>query len=175
VGGTGVARERQEHLEVMSKSMDSDCLIRPARADEAHALTDLAMRSKAHWGYDAAFMAKAAPVLTVTPEMISAGRVIVLEDPAGVAGLYALSYEDDGTAEFDLLFVDPARIGAKYGARLFEHAVETARAAGAARLIVESDPNAAGFYERMGMEPAGERASPVDPVRKLPLLALDLG
>jgi hypothetical protein len=31
-------------------------IIRPAQADEVEALTALALRSKAHWGYDDAFM-----------------------------------------------------------------------------------------------------------------------
>jgi hypothetical protein len=44
--------------------------IRPARPSEAHALTALVLRSKAHWGYDAGFMAQVRPVLTVTPDMI---------------------------------------------------------------------------------------------------------
>ncbi|HUT51640.1 MAG TPA: GNAT family N-acetyltransferase [Alphaproteobacteria bacterium] len=148
--------------------------IRPARPAEARELTNLALRSKAHWGYDAAFMARAAEALTVTPEMISAGRVVVLEDGGGVAALYALSYEEDGTAELDLLFVEQACLGAGHGERLFAHAIEAARVAGARRLIVESDPNAAGFYARMSMTPVGERVSPVEAGRVLPVLALAL-
>ena len=31
-------------------------MLRPARPGEAAALSDLALRSKAHWGYDQAFL-----------------------------------------------------------------------------------------------------------------------
>ena len=169
----GTAGEREADLEVSAHDRE-EAGIRLAQRNEARALTDLAMRSKAHWGYDTEFMARAAPVLTVTAEMIAAGGVGVLQDDEGIAGLYVLSYEDDGTAEFDMLFVEPARLGGGCGGRLFTHARAAARKAGARQLIAESDPNAVGFYERMGMKQTGTRISPVDPARELPLLTLDL-
>lgn len=159
----------------------SDVHIRPARPGEADALTDLVLRSKAHWGYGAEFMARVRPILTVTPATIAARPVVVLEDGPLVAGLYALSEIDKApaddevaTVELDLLFVEPAALGRGHGQRLFAHACEAARSADAARLTVESDPNAVGFYERMGMVRTGERSSPVEAGRVLPLLALDL-
>ena len=42
--------------------------IRPARAGEEAELTELAIRSKGHWGHDAAFLERARPELTVRPE-----------------------------------------------------------------------------------------------------------
>lgn len=158
-----------------------DPAIRPARPGEAGALTELVLRSKAHWGYGRDFMGRVRPLLTVTPAMIAKRPVVVLEDGALVAGLYALSDLDEGpaagngaTAELDLLFVDPGHLGRGHGQRLFAHACDAARTAGAARLVVESDPNAVGFYERMGMARTGGRASPVEVGRVLPVLALDL-
>jgi len=41
--------------------------IRPARAGEEAELTELAVRSKGHWGHDAAFLERARPELTVRP------------------------------------------------------------------------------------------------------------
>ncbi|HKU69180.1 MAG TPA: hypothetical protein VJP85_15515 [Candidatus Baltobacteraceae bacterium] len=40
--------------------------IRPARPDDAEALTDLAMRSKASWGYDQTFMRNVRDDMVVT-------------------------------------------------------------------------------------------------------------
>jgi len=51
--------------------------IRPARAGEAEALTALCVRSKAHWGYDAAFMRLCVPALTMSEHGIAEGRVLV--------------------------------------------------------------------------------------------------
>jgi hypothetical protein len=44
--------------------------IRPARPDEADHLTALCKRSKAHWGYDEAFLRQSAHSLTVPQEQI---------------------------------------------------------------------------------------------------------
>jgi hypothetical protein len=41
----------------MSSNASED-LIRPARSDESARLTAIALRSKAHWGYSAEFMAE---------------------------------------------------------------------------------------------------------------------
>jgi len=53
--------------------------IRPALTSEADALSRLCFRSKAHWGYDADFMAKSRASLTVAPDLIASGSVLVLE------------------------------------------------------------------------------------------------
>src|SRR5687768_4428349 len=53
----------------------NDVLVRRARADEAEALTELTMRAKASWGYDAAFMAACREELTLTPETFAAWTV----------------------------------------------------------------------------------------------------
>src|ERR1019366_8328107 len=47
--------------------------IRQARPDEAGLLTEVAMRLKAHWGYDAAFMANVRADLEVVPEKFMPG------------------------------------------------------------------------------------------------------
>ena len=53
--------------------------IRAARLPEDPELHALSLRSKAHWGYDAVFMAKAAPLLALKPEWYDAGRIIVAD------------------------------------------------------------------------------------------------
>ena len=51
--------------------------VRAAQAGEAPSLTALCLRSKAHWGYDAAFMRLCVPSLTVSEQSIAEGRVLV--------------------------------------------------------------------------------------------------
>jgi hypothetical protein len=57
--------------------------IRPARQQEAAALSELCVRSKEVWGCDAAFMALARAALEVKPEEIAAGNVWVGQDAGG--------------------------------------------------------------------------------------------
>lgn len=155
-------------------------VIRPARPDEAAPLSDLMLRSKAHWGYSAAFMEACRPVLTITTEYIQTNPVYVIEDDEGVQGVYSL--RDLGllrslggrAVDLDVLFIEPRAIGRGYGRRLWLHAVEQARALGYIHMIVEADPNAEEFYAKMGMRRVGERESTVEAGRMLPLLGYDL-
>ena len=50
-------------------------VIRAARSDELAELHALALRSKAHWGYDDAFMAACSDELRVDAALTEAGRV----------------------------------------------------------------------------------------------------
>jgi GNAT superfamily N-acetyltransferase len=50
----------------------------------------------------------------------------------------------------DDLWIAPDWMGKGIGSRLFTHAAEQGRAAGARRMEWEAEPNALGFYERMG-------------------------
>ncbi len=66
------------------------------------------------------------------------------------------------------MWVEPDAMGNGHGRRLFEHAVAIARSLGATALELDADPNAVGFYERMGMERIGETPSTLIPGRALP-------
>jgi N-acetylglutamate synthase-like GNAT family acetyltransferase len=148
-------------------------LIRRARAKEAAALTALAFRSKAFWGYDKAFLEASGPDLTVEDELVRSGRVFVAERDRTIAGFASLGGEPP-RLELVQLFVEPDFIGSGVGRGLVDHAVAEARRLGAVELVVESDPNAEGFYGAMGGERVGTVPSIVDPERQLPLLRLKL-
>ena len=77
--------------------------LRPARREECAALSALALRSKASWGYTADFLARCASELTLSPEDVS--HAFVLETAEGVQGFYALSPLDAPRVELEFLFV----------------------------------------------------------------------
>jgi GNAT superfamily N-acetyltransferase len=147
--------------------------IRPARVDEAEPLSDLALRSKAHWGYDTDFMERCREPLRVTPAMIDSGQVLVAEAQGVARGVMALA-ADDGVFEVKLLFIAPEAIGTGVGRALWAEAQRRARAGGYNALLVVSDPFAEGFYLKMGAVRIGVRASEVDAARKLPLMRYEL-
>jgi predicted N-acetyltransferase YhbS len=67
-------------------------------------------------------------------------------------------------------------MGRGIGRALFLHAVNKARELGARTLYIESDPNAEGFYLRMGANRVGVVSGKVAGLfRELPLLAYELG
>lgn len=149
--------------------------IRCARADEANALTELAMRSKASWGYDAAFMNACRRELTLTAEDVASGLTYVLEVDHAIRGFYALSWASHKRMQLDHLFLEPRVLRKGYGTALFTHAAERAREAGALVLEILSDPFAEAFYRSQGALPRGSLPSASIAGRLLPLLELVLG
>ena len=150
--------------------------IRPARVEEAAALSDLCVRSKAVWGYDEAFMALARKVLQVSAKEIAAGDVWVATTADGsIAGVVALGPgEQLGTLDLGKLFVEPRHIRGGIGRALLDQATREARRRGARRLTILADPYAAAFYERMGARRVGEAPSDAIPGRLVPFYEIAL-
>ena len=140
--------------------------LRAARLGEAAELTELVMRSKAHWGYDAEFLDRVRPALIVDDKLVPTTIVAEYDGrSAGVATLIGKPPE----GELDLLFVDPWAIGVGVGKALFLDALDRARTRGFTKLLIESDPYAEAFYLHMGAVRIGERVSSATG-RSLPLL-----
>jgi GNAT superfamily N-acetyltransferase len=144
--------------------------VRQAQAGEAQALTALCVRSKAHWGYDDAFMRSSRPSLTVSDTDIASGHVLVATDDGRIAGVARV--EPDG--ELGVMFVDPPAMGRGAGRALFAAAAALARRLGAPAMPILADPNAAPFYERMGARFVAHAPSDAIPGRTLPLYEYDL-
>ena len=93
-------------------------------------------------------------VLTVRPEFIAGHETYAAIDEGRAIGFYALGRKGD---RMDLLhlWVLPEAMGRGVGRSLFSHALERARFLGFRELEIESDPNAEGFYQRMGAHRVG--------------------
>lgn len=138
-------------------------------------LHELAIRSKSHWGYDAAFMALTAPKLALPGEWFTSGRVLAADLNGAAVGVAAiLPPNDAGIAELEHLFVDPPAMGRGIGAALLEAAVAMARADGAVTMQALADPQAQGFYARHGFRHKAEAPSDAIPGRTLPLMVRKL-
>ncbi|MCX3059160.1 GNAT family N-acetyltransferase [Streptomyces beihaiensis] len=162
----------QEHDRQPGRSRERAVRVRAARPDEAAALTDLALRSKAHWGYDAAFMAACADELTLRPSDVARRRTVVAEAADGrLVGLATLEGPPP-EGELGLMFVDPDAMGHGVGRLLFDHVRDTARALGFAHVRWAADPNAVPFYEAVGGRHVGAVPSGSVPGRTLPLMEI---
>ena len=148
--------------------------VRRASPGEAEILSRVAFEAKGHWGYPARWMELWRDGLTVSPGFIADNEVYVAVVDGGISGFYALVGEGD-RLELEHLWVRPNEIGTGLGRRLFGHAMRRAAELGARVVGIESDPNAEGFYLRMGARRAGERAYELEGQRrKLPVLVVEI-
>jgi len=145
-------------------------MIRAAASDELPVLSALALRSKAVWGYSAAFLAACRAELTLGEDDLS--LTFVKEIDGRIAGFYALSELDPERAELEFLFVEPWALRRGHGLAMLAHAREQARRLGCRVIVIQGDPHAAGFYAAAGARPIGVRESASIPGRWLPLYEL---
>ena len=156
------------------RTQGSGAEIRRAVPDDADALTHIAFAAKGHWGYPERWMERWREGLIITPDFIRHNEVHVATVEGEPAGFYALVGRGQ-RRELEHLWVLPERMGVGLGRALFDHALNRAAALGAEKLGIEADPNAEGFYLRMGATRVGEIVYELDGgERVLPLLALDL-
>ena len=148
--------------------------IQRAAPEQHERLTQITFAAKKHWGYPERWMEIWKDALTITPEFIANNEVYAATVESEVAGYYGL-IASDGKVQLEHMWVDPAYMGSGIGKRLFDHAIKAAESLGASSMEIESDPNAEGFYKRMGARRIGEIASEIEGMpRLLPLLVVDL-
>ena len=103
-------------------------------------LREIAFAAKAHWGYDEQLVRDWADAIRFPPE-----AQLLVED-----GGWASVVVRGPVCWLDDLWVEPAAMGRGLGRRLFEQAAALGRAHGCTTMEWEAEPNAIGFYERMG-------------------------
>jgi len=144
-------------------------IIRQPFENEIDDLTSLAMKSKSYWGYDYTFMRSCFEELTVTNNHLNHHTIYAAESKKHLIGFYILQEIDEESIEMTFMFVDPKHIGTGLGKLLFNHAAHQAKKAGYKTIIIQSDPFAGVFYEKMGCKKIGMKASGSIPGRDLPL------
>ena len=149
-------------------------MIRKASTENSDTLTQIALDAKRHWGYPEHWITHWESDLTITPEFIANNHVYIAEVDGEIRGFYALSVIDD-KAELEHMWVRPVYIGNGIGKDLFLDAMERATKMNVSEVELSADPNAAGFYERMGATRIGEVDSEIDgKPRKLPRMKVDV-
>jgi GNAT superfamily N-acetyltransferase len=128
---------------------------RRAKPDDATCLTGIAFAGKAYWGYPQEWLELWRHDLVVTPHYLRTEPVSVAECDGAVVGFTGLSASDHGR-QIEHLWLRPDSIGCGLGRRLFTEAVRLAGEECLAELFVSSDPNAEGFYLKMGAERIGQ-------------------
>ena len=154
--------------------MGSEVRVRRAGPGDAGALGRIAFAAKGHWGYPGRWMELWRPGLEVSPGFVRDNEVHVAVSGGEPVGFYALVGGGRGL-DLEHLWVLPAWIGTGLGRKLFGHAMRRAQRLGARTVTIESEPNAEGFYRRMGARRASENVYELDGgERALPVVAVEL-
>jgi GNAT superfamily N-acetyltransferase len=151
-------------------------LIRDARPGDATRISELAMRSKAHWGYTADFMEQCRGELEIdSARLVEADFVYrVVELANTMVGFHAIHILSPGKYELEGLFVEPGHIGCGVGRCLIEDALQLIGNKGGGELLIQGDPHAERFYLAAGARQIGTRESGSVAGRHLPLFQIDI-
>jgi len=145
-----------------------------AHPEDAKALTGIAMAAKRHWGYPENWMMKWQEILTIPSTCISANSVYKAMRDDRIIGFYVLinSHEQ---LELKHMWVHPDEIGHRVGQKLMEHVIRQAAKMDHRIMEIESDPNAEGFFQKMGARRVGARIYKLEGSKRvLPLLYLNI-
>ncbi|WP_347173657.1 GNAT family N-acetyltransferase [Polaribacter uvawellassae] len=139
---------------------------------DAKTLTQIALESKAYWGYSSEQIESWKSDLTILPETFKDWRGCKFMMDTEIAGFYILNRVNSRTCFLEFLFVKPKFIGKNIGGQLVEHAITNCRTNSCEVLNVLSDPNAASFYEKYGFKTISLKESSV-PGRFLPEMEIE--
>ncbi|QXP73453.1 GNAT family N-acetyltransferase [Tenacibaculum sp. AHE15PA] len=148
-------------------------MIQKATINDRNLLTNIALTSKAHWGYSNELIESWRSDLTVTSKMIEDVFVYKFLQKDKIAGFYILNQPIENKIELEMLFILPEFIGKGIGKNLLLHAFTKARNLKVNKLTLLADPNAVDFYKSQGFVIIDKKESSI-PNRFLPIMQKDL-
>lgn len=148
-------------------------MIVSANNSDAHLLTEIALQSKAFWGYSVELIESWRADLIVTSKMVSESYIFKYMVDDTVAGFYFLNPPEGGKIELEMLFVLPKLIGKGIGKQLLKHALDKALDLHTTSMTLLADPNAMPFYQSQGFYQIDQKESSIAG-RFLPVMQKDL-
>lgn len=148
-------------------------MIVKATISDAKSLTEIALKSKAIWGYSDEQIQNWTEELTVSNQMIEEMFVYKFLVAKKVVGFYILNQPKENSIELEFLFVLPNFIGKGIGNQLLLHAFEKAISLNCKKIILLADPNATPFYQSKGFVIIDKKESAIFG-RFLPVMQRDL-
>jgi len=148
--------------------------LRPATPDDAPALTSILHRAKASWGYPDDKMAEFMAAWGIRETTIRSIQITVAEEQGVPVAFLGVVPDDAETLLVDFLFVDTGKQGKGIGSLLLKRAEDVARQLRLARLRLEADAHAGGFYEKHGYRTYDKRPSEMAPGQQIPLMEKQL-
>lgn len=158
-------------------------IIRKALETECNALTEISFSSKQYWNYPKEYFDIWEKELTITAPYINENIVYAAEIEGKIIGYLSIVEVKKGFWAgkafimegywLDHFFIQPDYIGKGIGSELISFVKGICREKRIKCLYVFSDPNAKGFYNKIGAVYIGETSSSIEG-RKLPLFKLEV-
>jgi len=130
--------------------------IQKAKIEDHIRLTEITKKSKAYWGYSDEQMEKWNNNLTITIEYIETNSVFNLVGENQIIGYYSYLRLENNQVKLDNLFILPEYIGKGFGSFLMNDFLERMRNEKCQKIILDSEPNAEQFYQKIGFTKIGE-------------------
>ncbi|QLC65830.1 GNAT family N-acetyltransferase [Flavobacterium sp. LPB0248] len=131
--------------------------IQKAKTEDHIRLTEITKKSKAYWGYSDEQMEKWNNNLTITTiDYIETNPVFNLVHENQIIGYYSYLKLENNQVKLDNLFILPEYIGKGFGSFLMNDFLERMRNEKCQKIILDSEPNAEQFYQKIGFIKIGE-------------------
>lgn len=161
----------------------SDILIDKAIDVDVGILTEISFLAKRHWNYPENYYDLWKDELTITKDYLTRNIVYKAQLGDRIAGFYSIveNKTDFFTGEtfvqkgfwLEHLFLRPDYHKIGLGRRMIEHAKMISKNTGIRQLLIFVDPNARGFYDKMGANFLYDSKSSV-PGRMIPVYGMDV-
>lgn len=122
---------------------------KPAKPTDSKLLSKTAFKSKRIWKYTDELMSLWTNELTITASYVEKNKVFKIIGNTNYIGFFSLVLKDK-FIEIDHFWLLPEYTRKGYGEKVLDFIKETAKKINYKTLVVYSDPNANGFYEKMG-------------------------
>jgi len=157
--------------------------IRKAQPVDSDLLTEISFDAKKHWNYPDNYYDLWRDELTITKEYIHQNIVFDALYQNSVLGFYSIIENEADFYTGDIfvkkgfwlehIFIKPAYHALGIGMLLINHAKQVSRDSGITELLIFADPNAKGFYDKVGAEYLYESKSSI-PGRMIPVYGLKI-
>lgn len=149
-----------------------DLVIREAKISESASLTAISYEAKRYWNYPEEYFTVWKNELTITQEYIEENMVFVAEIDNVVIGYLSIVEirSDLQTGNIFIkrgywlehIFIKPEFIGKRVGTELIAFVKDLCKKKKIGSLLIFSDPNAKGFYAKVGARFVEESPSSID-------------
>ncbi|HEY1194463.1 GNAT family N-acetyltransferase [Flavobacterium sp.] len=147
--------------------------IQKAKIEDHIRLTEITKKSKAYWGYSEEQLEKWSNNLTITEDYIEKNPVFNLVEENQIVGYYSYLKKEDNQVKLDNLFILPEYIGKGFGSFLMDDFLERMRNEKYKKIILDSEPNAEQFYQKIGFVKIGEFETSIKN-RFMPIMEMSL-